>query len=273
MTVATGASILYYWIMDSSAGSEDRAAYVLAQINAGLVMQWSQIVELDASLQHLLDDAHALGQQHVPTSRRSDWDKAWLGLRGTLRAIHDLDAEAQKRFQAGDSSNPLEPWSNVFEQERKFSDHLAVILDIGEKSVPAKDQSTWGELCASIELQFATLNAHALTVRFQLELRQKYGRQKADALTKEIAKRFPKDANIADADKYVAEYRKAYQEFQHEQETFGGVWDFLKAMMLIQPKTPEDRVRDKYLQEHRERLRTYRASTLAYARRAVSGTM
>jgi hypothetical protein len=121
----------------------------------------------------------------------------------------------------------------------------------------------------AIELQFATLNAHALTVRFQLELRQKYGRQKADALTKEIAKRFPKDANIADADKYAAEYRKA----EHEQKTFGGVWDFLKALMLIQPETPEERVRDKYLQEHRERLRTYRASTLAYARRAVSGTM
>jgi hypothetical protein len=47
-------------------------------------MQWSQIVELDASLKHLLDDARALGQQHVATSRRSDWDKAWRGLRATL---------------------------------------------------------------------------------------------------------------------------------------------------------------------------------------------
>ena len=45
--------------MNSSAGSEGRAAYLLAQLNAGLVTQWSQIVEMDASLQHLLDDAHA----------------------------------------------------------------------------------------------------------------------------------------------------------------------------------------------------------------------
>lgn len=244
--------------MNSSAGSEGRAAYILAQLNAGLVTQWSQIVELDASLQHLLGDAYSLVQPHVSAERRSSWDEAWRGLRSTLGAIRSLDAEAQKRFTTGaKASDPLEPWSDIFEHERKFSDHLAVILDIAEKSVPAKDRSTWRELCRSLELTIATLNAHTLTVRFQLELRQKYGRQKADAVTQEMLKRLPKPANIAEADKYVAEYRKAYQEFQHEKETFGGVWDVLKSLMLIQPKAPEDRVRDKYVQEHRKRLTTY----------------
>ena len=177
--------------MNSSAGSEGRAAYILAQLNAGLVTQWSQIVELDASLQHLLNDAHSLAQPHVLAERRSSWDEAWRGLRSTLGAIRALDAEAQKRFTTGDKpSDPLEPWSDIFEHERKFSDHLAVILDIAEKSVPAKDRSTWRELCRSLELTIATLNAHVLTVRFQLELRQKYGRQKADAVTQEMLKRF-----------------------------------------------------------------------------------
>ena len=244
--------------MNSSAGSESRAAYILAQLNAGLVTHWSQIVELDASLQHLLDDAHSLVQPHVLAEQRSSWDEAWRGLRSTLGAIRSLDAEAQKRFTTGDkASDPLEPWSDIFEHERKFSDHLAVILDIARKSVPAKDRSTWRELCRSLELAIATLNAHVLTVRFQLELRQKYGRQKADAVTQEMLKRLPKPANIAEADKYDAEYRKAYHEFQHEKETFGGVWDVLKSLMLIQPKAPEHRVRDKYVQEYRERLRTY----------------
>ena len=125
--------------MNSSAGSEGRAAYILAQLNAGLVTQWSQIVELDASLQHLLNDAHSLVQPHVSAERRSSWDEAWRGLRSTLGAIHSLDAEAQKRFTTGDkASDPLEPWSDIFEHERKFSDHLAVILDIAKKSVPAR---------------------------------------------------------------------------------------------------------------------------------------
>jgi hypothetical protein len=198
--------------MNSSAGSEGRAAYILAQLNAGLVTQWSQIVELEASLRHLLNDAHSLVQPHVSAERRSRWDGAWRGLRSTLGAIRSLDTEAQKRFTTGDkASDPLEPWSDIFEHERKFSDHLGVILDIAEKSVPAKDRSTWRELCRSLELTIATLNAHALTVRFQLELRQKYGRRKADAVTQEMLKRLPKPANIAEADKYIAEYKKAYQ--------------------------------------------------------------
>jgi hypothetical protein len=72
-------------------------------------------------------------------------------------------------------------------------------------------------------------------------LRQKYGAQKTDALTKEIAERLPKNANIADADKYAAEYRKASQEFEQESERFGGVWDVLKALMLIQPRQAPQR--------------------------------
>ena len=47
---------------------------------------------------------------------------------------------------------------------------------------------------------------------------------------------------IIDAKKYAAEYRKAWDECKSEQQTFGGVWDVFKALMLIQPKTPEQRV-------------------------------
>ena len=108
----------------------------------------------------------------------------------------------------------------------------------------------WDDLCEKITHRIATLEAHVLAVRFQLELREKYGRQKADALTKEIAQRLPKDADIADAKKYAAHYREAAADFQREKETFGGVWEALKALMLIQPKHPEQRVRD----QDRQRL-------------------
>ncbi len=245
--------------MNSSAGpSENRVVYLLARVNAGLATQWSQIAELAASLQQMLDDAHALGQSHVPSDRRSHWDETWRDLRATLSTLRSLDAEAQERFSAGNpSSDPLGPWSHIFEHEQEFRDQLAAIRTIGAESVPASDRSTWQDLCAALELRIATLHAHALAVRFQLELRQKYGAQKADALTKEIAERLPKNANIAEADKYAAEYRKTSQEFEQESERFGGVWDILKALMLIQPKVPEERVRDKHLKENRERLETY----------------
>jgi hypothetical protein len=226
--------------------SANRIPYVLARVNAGLASEWSQIAELAASLEQMLKDAHALGQPHIPSEGRSAWDEAWRDLRATFDTIRSLDAEAQKRFTAGDaSSNPLEPWCDILEHEDEFAASLDAIRTISEGRIPASTRSVWEDLCRAITGRVATLNAHALAVRFQLELRQKYGTQKADALTREIARRLPKDANIADAEKYAVEYRKAWQEFEHEKNTFGGVWDVLKALMLVQPKRPEDRVRDK----------------------------
>jgi hypothetical protein len=69
-------------------------------------------------------------------------------------------------------------------------------------------------------------------------------------LTREIAQRLPKDADVAEAKKYAAQYREAAADFAREKETFGGVWGILKSLMLIQPKQPEERVRD----QDRQRL-------------------
>ena len=156
-----------------------------------------------------------------------------------------MDTEARGRFQASDPAhNPLQPWTEVLNYEREFNRELNVIRRIAAETIPASERSSWKEVLGAIELRIETLRAHALTVRFQLELQQKYGTEKADALTKEIAAHLPKAAGIADAKTYAAEYRRAAQEFEQEKE-FGGVWDILQSLMLIQSKTPEERVRDK----------------------------
>lgn len=231
---------------------ENRVPYILARVNAGLASEWSQIADLAGSLERMLKDAHALGEPHVPADRRSDWDQAWRDLREAFDRVRALDAEAQKRFTSSNpSSDPLEPWRNILECEEDFTNSLTAIRLVGAESISVGDRSLWDDLCQDIERRLATLNAHALAVRFQLELREKYGRQKADALTREIAQRLPRDTSIGDAEKYAEEYRKASEEFEREKETFGGAWDLLKGLMLVQPKTPADRV----LEKHPERLR------------------
>jgi hypothetical protein len=242
-------------IMKPSEGlSPDRVAYVLSRVNAGLATQWSEIDELAASLEQMLADAHELGQPYIPAVRREEWDRAWRDLHEVFRSLRSLDTEARERFCAVEASAaPLKSWNHILEHEHEFSDHLVAIRAIGAENVAPADQSTWEDLCTAIELRIGTLHAHALTVRFQLELRQKYGIQEADALAREIAERLPKDADIASAAKYAAEYRKAAEEFERDRDTFGGVWDILGALMLIQPKRPEERVRERYVKEHPER--------------------
>ena len=231
--------------------SPDRVAFILARVNAGLAKEWSQISELAASLERTLQDAHALGDRHISGEHRAGWDEAWRDLRASFDHIRAADAEAQRCFASTKpSADPLEPWRDLLDREDEFNHRLAEIRALGAESIAAGDRSVWDDLCEKIAHRIATLEAHVLAVRFQLELREKYGRQKADTLTKEIAQRLPKDADAAEAEKYAAQYREAAAEFRREKETFGGVWDMLKGLMLIQPKHPEERVRD----QNRQRL-------------------
>ena len=226
--------------------SPDRIAFILARVNAGLAKEWSQISELAASLEKTLKDAHALADRHISGERRAQWDEAWRDLRASFDRIRAADAEAQRCFASSKpSADPLEPWCDVLEREDEFNDRLDEIRRIGGESVSVGDRTVWDDLCEKIAHRIATLEAHVLAVRFQLELREKYGRQKADTLTKEIAQRLPKDADVAEAKKYAAQYRQAAADFEREKETFGGVWGILKSLMLVQPKQPEQRVRDR----------------------------
>ena len=229
--------------------SEGRVAYVLARVNSGLASEWSQIAQLASSLERMLKDARALGERHIRADRRSEWDAAWQQVQTIFHHIRSLDAEAQKRFTADEpSSDPLEPWSDVMEHEKQFVERLEAVGKIAEESIPASERSSWDDLCKGIEARIATLNAHAFAVCFQLEMRQEYGTQKANALAKKMAGLFPKDTSIANADKHAAEYQQAVREFEKEKETFSGAWDMLKAFMMVQPKPPAERVRDKYPQ-------------------------
>jgi hypothetical protein len=226
--------------------SDDRIAFVLARVNAGLRKEWSQIGELAASLEQTLKDARALGESHVSGHRRADWDRAWRDLRAEFESIRTSDAEAQRRFTSEHASaDPLEPWCDVLAHEESFTNALTEIRNIGAECIPPGDRTIWEDMCDQIEGRVGTIEAHASAIRFQLELRAKYGTEKANALTKEVAARLPRDVDLSDAKKYAAEYRKAWQDFEREKETVGGVWDVLKSLMLVQPKTPSERLAEK----------------------------
>ena len=119
-----------------------------------------------------MKDARTLGEPHIPAERREAWDKAWRDLRATFGAIRASDAEAQERFtSAKPSADPLEAWRDVLSREDEFNDSLGEIQTIAAESIPATDRAIWKDFCKSLERQISMLEAHAVAVRFQLELR------------------------------------------------------------------------------------------------------
>jgi len=210
--------------------SDERVAYVLSRINAGITQEWSQIQALRAALERMLKDAQTLGQPHIPADQRSLWDQAWCDMWASFGRVGASCVEAQRRFTSTDPrADPLEPWQDILSREDELSNELTQIRMIGAGCIlRPSDRALWNDFYQTIERQVAMLNAYALAVRFQLELRGKYGSEKADALTKQIAMHLPKDSDLANAEKYAAEYRQAWRDVEREKYTYLGVADALK---------------------------------------------
>jgi hypothetical protein len=85
-------------------------------------------------------------------------------------------------------------------------------------------------------------------------VRQDYGEEKADEVTRQILTNLPENASLEDAEKYAAEYRVAHHEtVEHgEHPTLG---DIVRGLFLLPEATPEERLHRKHLREQARKRR------------------
>src|SRR5260370_7967903 len=105
--------------------SDERVAYVLSRINAGLTQEWSQIQGLRAALERMLNDAQTLGQPHIPADQRSLWDQAWCHMWTRFGRVGASCVEPQRPFTSTDPrADPSEPWQNILSRDDEYRNHL-----------------------------------------------------------------------------------------------------------------------------------------------------
>jgi hypothetical protein len=222
---------------------EERATFILGQLNYGLRTQWSQIEEIEDSLELMLREAHARADSHIPPVKRSTWDQTWNEVWQTLSAIREDAGQSWRLYEAGDSEQAPEPWKHISELDRKLDQLFDTLQAIGRESVPQGDLDPWYDSWkghwVNIDGRLASLRAHAIATRFQLEMRKEYGLDKADSVTRQILEHLPEDATLEDAEKYAAEYRKAYQEFEDHRD-HPTLRDIFRGLLLFPEDTPDD---------------------------------
>lgn len=225
--------------------TEERATFILGQLNIGLRTELSQIEELETSLEELLEEAKARADVHIPADKRIEWDLGWSEVEMKLKTMRSNATEARKRFNAGDTADALEPWKNITEHDRDLDRLLDTLRRSGREALPGQDLDPWYDswkgLWVTIEDHLTMLRLHVVTTRFQLEMRKEYGAEKADEVTQQILERLPVNVSLEDAEKFADEYRKAYHEFLNHREhpTF---WDIFRGLLLMPEETPEDRL-------------------------------
>lgn len=225
--------------------TEERATFILGQLNVGLRSELTQIDELESSLEKLLEEAKTRADVHIPANKRREWDLAWDEVDHKLDTMRSSASEARRRLDVGDTAEALEPWKNITEEDRDLDQLLDTLRRTGREALPGQDLDPWYDswkgLWVTIEDHLTTMRVHVVTTRFQLEMRKEYGVEKADEVTAQILERLPEDATIEDAEKFADEYRKAYHDFLNHREhpTF---WDIFKGLLLFPEDRPEDRL-------------------------------
>lgn len=225
--------------------TEERATFILGQLNVGLRTELSQIDELENSLEELLREAKARADVYISADKRRDWDLTWDEVDQKLDTMRSNAGEARRRLNVDDTADALEPWKNISEDDRELDQLLDTLRRTGREALPGQDLDPWYDswkgLWVTIEEHLTTLRIHIITTRFQLEMRREYGAEKADEVTQQILERLPANASLEEAKKFAAEYRKAYHEFLNHREhpTF---WDIFRGLLLMPEETPEDRL-------------------------------
>ncbi len=238
--------------------AEERATFILGQLNYGLRTQWSQIEDLENSLEAMLREAHSRADAHIPPARRTAWDQTWSEVWRTLAGIRDDAAASWELYDSGDTQTAPEPWKHISEQDHKLDGLFDTLQSIGRESVPQGDLDPWYDSWkghwVNIDGRLASLRAHAIATRFQLEMRKEYGLENADGVTRQILEHLPEDATLEDAEKYAAEYRRAYEEFENHRD-HPTIRDILRGLLLFPEDTPDDHlVRRRRAQQEQDAL-------------------
>lgn len=224
---------------------EERATFILGQLNAGLRTEWSQIEGLEASLEKLLHEARVRADARIPADSRALWDQTWGAVQKKLDMIQACAAEARQRFDAGGPAGALEPWEKITAHDRELDDLLDTLRTTGREALPGSELEPWYDgwkgLWVTIEDQLGTLRAHIIATRFRLEMRKEVGAARADEVTRQILAHLPADASLEDAEKYAAEYRMAHHEAEEHSE-HPTLWDVIRGLFLLPEETPEERL-------------------------------
>lgn len=237
--------------------TQERARFILGQFNTGLRTEWSQIEELETSLEQRLHDARARATPHVPTPLRPAWERGWDLAQEHLSAIRSSAAQARRGLDAGETADTLDSSIQLVEHDRALTSLLDELRTTGQEAVlPLGDSDPWYDswklLWMKIESDLATLRAHAVATRFRLEMRREYGEDKADTLTKEILAHLPAEATLQEAEKFAEEYRRAHQEFEKHTE-HPTIRDIIRGLFLFPDEITDDHLRKQRAAEARLR--------------------
>lgn len=211
----------------------DSDLYTLEQINTGLKTDLQHFHQVDETIRRLIDEASSF--PGLPEDYAAE---EWTQVASDLEIMADHIRQLDQALST-DTNNPTELWARIKEMDLRLESDFVRLRDVGAQMVAADWQQQWSDLWHTIFLNLAAIRAHAAILQARSEMRARYGKIKADGMAQEILSHLPAQAKIGEATRYADEYRKAFAEYQANQDRFGGFLDVVKALLMIPEEHPD----------------------------------
>ncbi len=219
--------------MYASGKMTDADLYVLAGINSGLRCDLKRLHGLDAEIERLLDEAKAFPGI---SSQASEVD--WQSLSTELGAIRD-HAESIDKAMEGNPEVQQKNWKAIQKHDRRVEATFLRLRDSAAATLPEDVRLRWKDLWRRILGRFEAIRARAMVAQAKSEMRTRYGAAKTDEISQQILSHMPEDADLAEASRYAAEYRKAFDEYEKNKEIVGGFLGVVRALLMMPDDDPD----------------------------------
>lgn len=212
----------------------DTDLYLLAGINSGLRCDLKRLRELDTEVRRLLAEAKAFPDISFPASTAG-----WQSLATELNAIRH-HAELIDKAVDDDSGQQQENWKTILEHDRRLEATLLRLKNSAAASLREEDaRLRWEDLWRQIFGRLEAIRTRAAVAQAKNEMRTRFGAAKTDEMSQAILSHMPEDANLAEATRYAAEYRKAFGEYQKNKEIVGGFLGVVRSLLMMPDEDPD----------------------------------
>ncbi|MEM9281514.1 MAG: hypothetical protein AAGA96_06805 [Verrucomicrobiota bacterium] len=216
---------------------DDKVLFALAKLNTALESDLSDLKRQANELSEEIEKAKSIpgiGDQIVDefTALESSFE--------SLSAVGVQLSQLAESEGVASSSESQSLWERVARENESLKISFEKVRAQGDEFVEGNASEFWDGIWKSIDLKLALVISHVTLAQTRMEMRDKYGTQKTDRLSKEIAEYMPANADLADATAYANEYRTAYKEIEERKETVGGFFDVFKSLLMIQDDSPDD---------------------------------
>ena len=224
--------------------SELRALLSIRNFGKALETHYSQMIQIEKSLDDLNANATTIIEAHAPVHLQQKWKLGLMNVNSSISAVNETLNKGKQKVSIKDRSGSIELWKkfdqNIIDLKQAYKDSENIGLEI----LPDTEREHWQNDISNFEdIILPIIIAHANSCKIELQMIEKYTPKELNKITQIIFDHIPEDFTFEDADKYESDYLKAIEEFKKEFSEEKNLWDkFLDVLAGGTHQPPSERV-------------------------------